>query len=237
MIRERMAEEFKAAIGSRFEERVEVAYALQELEQIPPGFTVPGERAKPWGTGHAVLAAADQVSTPFAVINADDFYGQTSYATLADFLVGTGTSPEPKYALVAFTLRKTLSDHGYVARGICTADDQGELQKVVELTRIERAGTGAVNTADDGTITRLNGDEPVSMNRLIEMALNVYGVIGRVKGGNISSRMSVPSSLVYRIGEPIPIKRYSDSPLKGRKRQVREITEDLYRSLASMCFE
>lgn len=164
VIRESIAGDFKTAIGARFEDRIEVAYAFQDLAQLPHGVSLPPDREKPWGTGHAVLAAADAVETPFAVINADDFYGQSSYVKLAEFLSTAGTTPQPEYALVAFTLRKTLSDHGHVARGVCTCNAQGSLCNVVELTHIERSGNAAVNTADDGTIIELTGDEPVSMN-------------------------------------------------------------------------
>jgi len=164
VIRESMADEFRAAIGSRYEGRIDVEYAFQELDQLPEGHSVPVVREKPWGTGHAVLAAAGHVDTPFAVVNADDFYGQGSYASLSRFLCKGDTLAKPGYALVAYELRNTLSDHGPVARGVCACDAAGNLEEVVELTRIERQGDGAVSMADDGASRELTGDEPVSLN-------------------------------------------------------------------------
>lgn len=151
---------FKETVGARFEKRVPVEYVFQELNKLPAGFAVPEGRTKPWGTTQAVLMAADVVREPFAVINADDFYGAESYRVLAEHL----KSGSPDYSMVGFILRNTLSDFGSVARGVCRVNDAGYLSTVEELTSIERDGSGAKNTDAAGKVTELSGDEPVSMN-------------------------------------------------------------------------
>jgi len=160
VIRRDMEQPFRQIIGRRFEGRIEVAYAFQELSDLPPGFSLPPDRLKPWGTCHAVLAAQNAIRHPFAVINADDFYGAQSFAALAEHLRAGG----PDFAMAGFVLRHTLSDFGSVARGVCQVAPDGSLKSIVELTRIEPDASGAKNTAPDGRVTRLTGDEPVSMN-------------------------------------------------------------------------
>jgi hypothetical protein len=160
VIRKDIEQPFKQIVGARFEKRIAVEYVFQELEKIPAPFHVPEGRSKPWGTTQAVLMAANVIAEPFAVINADDFYGAEGYRVLADHL----RSGSPDYALVGFILRNTLSEFGSVARGVCRVNGGGYLEGVEELTAIVRDGGGAKNTAADGTVTMLNGDEPVSMN-------------------------------------------------------------------------
>jgi Nucleotidyl transferase len=160
VIRKDIEKPFKEIIGAKFEKRIPVDYVYQELDKIPAGFNVPQDRTKPWGTTQAVLMAEDAIYEPFAVINADDFYGEEGYRVLASHL----TSGSPDYAMVGFVLRNTLSEFGSVARGVSQADSKGYLQSVVELTKVERDGNGAKNTDPDGNVTQLTGDELVSMN-------------------------------------------------------------------------
>ena len=160
VIRKDIEQQFREIVGARFEKRVAVDYVFQALEDIPPRFTVPAGRAKPWGTTQAILLAEGVIHEPFAAINADDFYGAGGYRELAGHL----TSGSPDYAMVGFILRNTLSDFGSVARGVCQVAGDGYLQHIVELTRIERDANGAHNTDAAGNVTELNGDEPVSMN-------------------------------------------------------------------------
>ncbi len=163
VIRRDIEEAFRATIGQKFENRADVHYVFQELDSdLPAGFQVPADRTKPWGTGHATLAARSAIDEPFAVINADDFYGQRAYRLLHDHLACE--EDENTYALVGFALRNTLSDFGSVARGICTVDPEHYLRSVVELTAIERDGDRAINRAPDGSEVSLSGDEWVSMN-------------------------------------------------------------------------
>jgi dTDP-glucose pyrophosphorylase len=160
VIRKDIEDAFRETVGARFEKRVPVDYVFQSLEAIPSRFSVPAGRTKPWGTTQAVLVAADAIHEPFAIINADDFYGAQGYRELANHL----SSGSPDYAMVGFTLRNTLSEFGSVARGVCRLAGDGTLQSIVELTKIERDGDGARNTDADGNVTKLSGDEAVSMN-------------------------------------------------------------------------
>jgi hypothetical protein len=125
---------------------------------------VPAQREKPWGTGHAVLVSREVVQEPFAVINADDYYGPHSFQIMADYFSGSSQRSDTDYAMVGFTLRKTLSEHGHVARGICSHDDQMFLNGIVERTRIEKDGRGARFLEKDGQSFGLSGDEIASMN-------------------------------------------------------------------------
>jgi UTP-glucose-1-phosphate uridylyltransferase len=160
VIRKNIEQEFRHIFGARFEKSVAVEYAYQELDQLPPGFEVPAGRSKPWGTAHAILVTEGVIHEPFAVINADDFYGAEGYRVLARHL----QSGSPDYAMVGFVLRNTLSDFGSVARGVCQVSGDGYLQDVVEMTKIERDGAQARNTDAAGQVTMLTGDEVVSMN-------------------------------------------------------------------------
>jgi len=160
VIRQGMADAFKQAVGSRFDKHVPVEFVFQELDKLPPGFTPPPGRQKPWGTAHAVLMAADAISGPFAAINADDFYGANSYRLLADHL----RSGSPDYAMIGFILRNTLSEFGSVARGVCQVSPTGYLQGVTELTKIEKDGAAVKYTDASGQVHPLTGDESVSMN-------------------------------------------------------------------------
>jgi UTP-glucose-1-phosphate uridylyltransferase len=151
VIRRDMEADFRAAIGRRLESRLAVEYVFQEVADA--------SRIKPWGTGHAVLAARAAVRRPFAVINADDFYGAAGYAALADhFATAKG------YALVGYPLRQTLTEHGTVSRGLCTTDAAGRLERITEITQIEPTARGARYTGPDGQARLLSGDEIVSMN-------------------------------------------------------------------------
>ena len=160
VIRKDIEQQFREIIGARFEKRVAVEYVFQELDKLPPGFSLPAGRTKPWGTTHAILMAENVVKEPFAAINADDFYGQQAYKLLANYL----TSGSSDYAMVGFILKNTLSDFGSVARGVSRTDAADYLTSVVEMMKIERDGAAAKNTDAEGKITRLTGDEAVSMN-------------------------------------------------------------------------
>jgi hypothetical protein len=160
VIRRDLEGPFREIVGRRFEKQMPVRYVFQELGNLPPGFAPPPNRAKPWGTAHAILAGESALEGPFVAINADDFYGAQSFRLLAEhFAAGSAD-----YAMAGFTLRQTLSDFGSVARGVCEVGPDGYLKSVVELTGIERDGAGAKNTDAAGRVTRLTGEEVVSMN-------------------------------------------------------------------------
>jgi hypothetical protein len=160
VIRKDIEQQFREIVSSRFENRVATEYVFQSLEDIPPRFTVPAGRSKPWGTTQAILVGAGAIHEPFAAINGDDFYGAESFRVLAGHL----TSGSPDYAMVGFILRNTLSEFGSVARGVCRVTDGGYLEGVVEMTKIERDGDHARDTDAAGNVTKLTGDEPVSLN-------------------------------------------------------------------------
>ena len=197
VIRRDIEAQFREIVGARFEKRIAVEYVFQELDKLPAGFTVPPGRSKPWGTAHAILMAADTVREPFAAINADDFYGAESYRLLAQHL----TSGSPDYAMVGFTLRNTLSDFGSVARGICRVNGDHCLQSVVELTKIERDGNGAKDTSAAGEITRLTGDEAVSMNMwgftpaLFPQLQECFETFMKRSGHELRSECYIPSAV------------------------------------------
>ncbi|HBA82656.1 MAG TPA: nucleotidyltransferase, partial [Verrucomicrobia bacterium] len=163
VIRKDIEESFREAIGRRLEARADVDYVYQELSALPPGYSIPPNRTKPWGTGHAILMARQTIREPFASINADDFYGAHSYKLLGQTLSATKTDSDD-HCMVGFTLRHTLSDYGSVARGICECDPKGFLQRVEEHTRIEKAPEGARSFDANGRAIELTGQELVSMN-------------------------------------------------------------------------
>lgn len=161
IIKKEIEEDFKEFIGRRVEKYFEVEYVYQQLDKLPEGYTVPDGRTKPWGTGHATLCAMDAVDGPFAVINADDFYGPSAYEALYNFL--SNLDRDDEHAMVAYELRKTVTENGSVARGICQVED-GYLTDVVERTQIIKQGNDGAYTEDGVTFHPLPGDTPVSMN-------------------------------------------------------------------------
>lgn len=164
IISKAIEEEFKANIMKKYEKRIDTAYVIQSLDRLPEGLSVPADRKKPWGTGHAVLCCREAVHGPFAVINADDFYGQTSYKALYDHLVNArDTDGVYDCCMVGFALENTLSEHGSVARGVCTLDPEGNLRNIVERTKIQKFGS-TIRYLDDDTWVDIAPDTIVSMN-------------------------------------------------------------------------
>ena len=164
LIKEAIREDFMSTVGVRLAKSpMEIRYAYQELHKLPAGYTVPEGRVKPFGTGHAVICAGEQVGdAPFAVINADDYYGKAAFKTIFNFL---STSTDPcGYCMVGYRLDKTVTDNGSVARGICATDEQGYLTGITEQTRIEKYDGGIHYTEDGETWIDLAPDTIVSMN-------------------------------------------------------------------------
>ena len=165
VIRRDFEDEFKNVIGKRYEGKVKIEYAFQDINDLPGNFKCPEGRVKPWGTGHAVYAARTLLNEPFAVINADDFYGRDSYKQLAEYLSAPPAPGKVRGCIASFILSNTLSENGSVSRGICSADDCGHLTKVVENTKIYRRADGkVVSLMEDGSEVELTGNEPASMN-------------------------------------------------------------------------
>jgi len=164
VIRESFADAFKESFSKKLEGKIEIEYVFQELDNIPHGIEISDERQKPWGTGHAVLVAKDVIDEPFVVINADDYYGPSSYKLTADFLNSSSEPAIPEYCMVGYELKSTLSENGYVSRGVCESDENDYLNTVVERTSIEKINGEIISKLADDKFLTLSGDEIVSMN-------------------------------------------------------------------------
>ncbi len=194
VIRREIEQQFREVVGARYADRVPVHYVFQELDKLPPGFSVPANRQKPWGTGQAILMAAEVIREPFAVINADDFYGETSFRLMADHL----SSGSRDYAMAGFVLRNTLSEFGGVARGVCRINGGGYLESVTETLGIEAEGTDAKYTDEQGCEHRLDGGIIVSMNlwgfspSLFEHLRRLFGEFLQTHGGDERAEFYIP---------------------------------------------
>lgn len=161
VIRKEFLNDFKEDILKDAGRKVNLTFVFQDLFNIPGDFTVPADREKPWGTGHAVLSARDAIQAPFAVINADDFYGAESYQIMYDFL--SQEYETEVYCIVDYLLDHTLSESGAVSRGICEIDDNGYLTQIIEHKKIEKTGGSIISNTGDGQVI-FTGSERVSMN-------------------------------------------------------------------------
>lgn len=165
VIKEEFQEVFRERIGYKIENLVNTAYVYQRIEDIPDGLQVPEGRVKPWGTGHAVLSCRNAVDTPFAVINADDFYGASAFKLLNDYLTsGADEQGRYRYSMAGFILENTLSDHGHVARGVCTVDPEGYLLEIHERTNIRKFEVEAKYSDDGQNWVEIPKNSIVSMN-------------------------------------------------------------------------
>lgn len=201
VIRPDFEDDFKEQVGSRLSGRLEVRVVHQEINSLPNGFKVPQGRTKPWGTGHAVLVARDLINGPFGVINADDFYGPETFTALAGFLGATGESEPPEFCLVGYRLGNTLSDFGSVSRGICTINDRGRLDGIVERTRIEKSPRGPHWFDECGEGHPLGEDVLVSMNifgftpALFEMLGERFKRFLEKHGGDSAAELYLPRAV------------------------------------------
>lgn len=182
VIRESLLSDFQTLYFDKFADQIEIDYVFQELHNVPAGITVPADREKPWGTGHAVLVAAEKVKEPFAVINADDFYGADSFQLIADHLRKLNTN-EVAGCMVGFQLPKTISEHGFVSRGVCEVDENNHLLSITERTHITRNSDGNIYFEENGSRIQLDENTVVSMNlmgftppvfELMEKAFNAF---------------------------------------------------------------
>ena len=167
IIKNAIKKDFMDTVGARLKKcPMEIRYAYQETEKLPAGFTVPAERTKPWGTSHAILCAKDEIDgAPFAVINADDYYGQSAFKVIYDYLANAQDGTHYDFCMVGYQLGNTVTDNGSVARGVCTTNADGYLTDIVERTKIEKYDGGIHFTEDDGaTWTDLDAKTNVSMN-------------------------------------------------------------------------
>lgn len=164
VIRQSFADDFKKVFNKEhFKNQIEVEYVFQELDKLPEGFSVPEGREKPWGTNHAILMAKDVINEPFAIINADDFYGADAFRVISDYLSQLDNS-KGNYCMVGYKLENTLSENGSVSRGVCEMDAQGLLLGMTERTAISRTANGIEYKDTDGSMHPLASDATVSMN-------------------------------------------------------------------------
>lgn len=165
IIRKDLERDFKEVIGSRIEKAASVSYAYQELDKLPADFQKPEGRKKPWGTGHAILCCKDVVRTPFAVINADDYYGKEGFKKIHDYLVENTPEDGPaRFCMAGFILGNTLSENGSVTRGVCQVDEAGNLASVRETSNIVKTADGAAIAEADGRMVPIDANSHVSMN-------------------------------------------------------------------------
>lgn len=165
ILRKDIEEDFREIIGQRIEKVIDVEYVFQSLDDLPEGFSAPADRKKPWGTGQAVLCCKGVVNEPFAVINADDYYGKEAFKKVHDYLVGEGTTNKIyDMCMAGFILKNTLSDHGAVTRGVCVVDANDYLAQVVETSGICMTPEGTIAHEDNGSDRQITPDQHVSMN-------------------------------------------------------------------------
>lgn len=200
VIRHLFERDFREVFGpERFGGKIDVDFVFQELDKLPAGFTVPADRVKPWGTNHAVIMGAEAIrEEPFAVINADDFYGEDAYKTIAVYLRSV-SGQKNHYCMVGYEIKNTLSDYGAVSRGICSVDRNGNLSSMVERTRIERRDGRIVYEGDKGELVAIPEDTPVSMNMFgftpdyFKYSEDYFGTYLKDNIGNPKSEFYIPT--------------------------------------------
>ncbi len=219
IIRRDIEAEFKKVIGARYAGHVELDYAFQDLNDLPGGFAPPADRTKPWGTAHALYAARHVVHTPMAVINADDFYGQDSFRSLAQYLDERGPANGLYGAMCGFKVVNTLSENGSVSRGVCEVAD-GNLTGVVEHTKIARdAQSGKIESLlDDGTKLPLSDNTLVSMN-FWGFAPTIFPEIERLLQEFLARRGTEPKSEFY-------VPSVADALIHEKLMQIKMLTTD-----------
>ena len=189
VIKHAIENDFKEFVGKRIEKKIKVEYVFQEIDNLPQGFTCPADREKPWGTAHAILCCKDVVKEPFAVVNADDFYGYSAFKQIAEYL----QNETENYCMVGFRLVNTLTENGYVSRGVCETDHNNCLTKVTERTKI----MDCKFTEDDGnTWEPLSPDTVVSMN-LWGFMPDIFTYIENVFKKFLEEKINVPKSEYY----------------------------------------
>ncbi|MEM6910002.1 MAG: sugar phosphate nucleotidyltransferase [Verrucomicrobiota bacterium] len=201
VIRRDFEQAFREKVTAKYEGRVPVDFAFQTLEDVPAGFAVPEGREKPWGTAHAVLAARELIQEPFAMLNADDFYGRKAFeVAVAELSQERDESEKAQYGMVGFQLKNTLSEYGSVARGICRANERGFLTSVKEMTKIV-AKEGGVYNEEEGQECALTGEELASMNfwlfrpSFFQLLERSFVEFLRARGGELTSEWYVPAEV------------------------------------------
>ncbi len=205
VIKKEIEHDFREVIGKRIERIMDVDYAFQEIDKVPSWFSVPAERSKPWGTGHAVLCARDAVKTPFAAINADDYYGRNAFSDLHKQL----TAGEESYCMAGFLLKNTLTENGHVSRGVCEVNDKNELVSIVERTKINSScqytedGENWIQLPDDTIVSMNVWGLPVSAFDALE---DGFGRFLKEQGNTPKSEYYLPTMVNEQIKKGIPVK-------------------------------
>ncbi len=218
VIRKDFEQAFRDVVLKKYEGKVETEICFQSVDKVPEGCVYNPERVKPWGTNHAVLMAKDIIKEPFAVINADDFYGRESFEVLAKFLQEVAHE-QNQYAMVGYRVRNTLSENGSVSRGVCETDENGYLTDVVERTKIEEVGNKVVFT-EDGIDTVLEPNTPVSMNmwaftpEYFDYSLEAFKAFLAEKGQELKSEFYIPTLVNQLIKEGKATCKVLDTPAK-----------------------
>jgi hypothetical protein len=192
VVRQNFVDDFREIVLNKAMRKADIHFVFQELENLPAGFSLPANRVKPWGTAHAVLMAADAINTPFAVINADDFYGPESYRIMSGFLSKPQSGSIEEYCLVDYSLENTLSESGAVSRGICRGDDKGYLADITEHKKISRNGQEIISVTESGKVV-LTGKERVSMN-LMGFMPSMFGYLQQQFSGFLTLNVGKPDS-------------------------------------------
>ena len=212
IIKEAIKKDFLETVGKRLEKApMEIRYAYQELDKLPAGYSVPDGRVKPWGTSHAVLCGKEAIEgAPFAVINADDYYGKSAFKVIYDYLCSVTDGEKANYCMVGYQLGKTVTEHGTVARGVCETDEAGYLTIVTERTKIAKYEGGIHYTEDDGaTWTDLPEETTVSMNmwgftpgflQEIEARFPAF-LDGALASGNLKAECYLPGTVSQLLQE------------------------------------
>ena len=241
VIRHYFEDAFREQVSSKFDRFVETAYAYQEIDSGLGGLAPPPEREKPWGTGHAILISRELIREPFAVMNADDYYGANALKAMFSFLTAGHPSPND-YAMVGYTLKNTLSEYGSVCRGVCECDGDMLLRRIAERRNVERTATGARYVDADGTVHALTGNEVVSMNlwgfqpSIFEHAEKAFGQFLADHGSSTSDELFIPTvvdELLQRGAATVKVLRTQDPWFGVTYRQdksaatqcIRELTE------------
>ena len=218
VVRSYFREEFEKRARERYGNSVELGFAEQELDKIPGWFSIDTQREKPWGTGHAVLVAEDLVNTPFAVINADDYYGRNTFSVIGEYLSGTDPK-ENSYAMVGFCAGNTLSESGFVSRGVCTMDSKRFLTSVEEHHKISKDADGRIyGDNSKGERVLIDPDRPVSMNvwgftpGLFEEGRRLFDLFLKERGHELKSEFYIPYIVNKLIEEEVATCKVLQTP-------------------------
>jgi NDP-sugar pyrophosphorylase family protein len=235
VIRRDIEDDIKSIFLPRWQGKVELEFTFQDLDDLPGEYTPPRDRIKPWGTGHAIWAARNHIKGPFLVINADDFYGRSSYKLALDHLVNTAAGQEQSYCNVGYRLENTLSDFGYVSRAECFVNDQGYLDSIIERLRISKTGRGIVYQGNGGKEVVLKPDTTVSMNMwgfhasfFMQLEQKMFRFLEQ-EAGNIKSEYLLPMVVdelikedLIKVKVPISSEKWFGVTYKEDQENVRE---------------